>query len=60
MLGVGGGRGRGFRETKPFLPVVGFVYSVSSYIHVLLKTKDVTTGMKLLKNFLMYGVRIDL
>lgn len=44
-----GGAGRGFRETKPFLPVVGFVYSVSSYIHVLLKTKDVTTGMKLLK-----------
>ena len=49
---VGGG-GRGFRETKPFLPVVGFVYSVSSYIHVLLKTKDVTTGMKLLKNFMV-------
>ena len=56
---VGGG-GRGFRETKPFLPVVGFVCSVFSYIHVLLKTKDVRTGMKLLKNFLMYGVRIDL
>ena len=48
-----GGKGRGFRETKPFLPVVGFVYSVSSYIHVLLKTKDVTTGMKLLKNFMV-------
>ena len=55
-----GGGGGGFRETKPFLPVVRFVYSVSSYIHVLLKTKDVTTGMKLLKNFLMYGVIIDL
>lgn len=45
------GGGRGFRETKPFLPVVGFVYSVPSYIHVLLKTKNVTTGIKLLKNF---------
>ena len=51
--------GRGFRETKPFLPVVGFVYSVPSYIHVLLKTKNVTTGIKLLKNFLIYGVIID-
>lgn len=54
------GGGRGFRETKPFLPVVGFVYSVPSYIHVLLKTKNVTTGIKLLKNFLIYGVIIDL
>lgn len=54
------GGGRGFRETKPFLPVVGFVYSVPSYIHVLLKTKNVTTGIKLLKKFLIYGVIIDL
>ena len=53
------GGGGGFRETKPFLPVVGFVYSVPSYIHVLLKTKNVTTGIKLLKNFLIYGVIID-
>ena len=34
------------------------INSVSTYIP--LKTRDVTTGMKLLKNFLIYGVIIDL
>ena len=52
--------GEGFGVARLFLPVVGFVYSVSSYIHVLMKTRKVTTGMKLLKNVLIYVVVIDL
>ena len=35
-----------------------YINSVSTYI--LLKTRDVTTGMKLLKNVLIYVVIIDL